>query len=91
MSTMTTVSEADLLSIDLFAGDKDSPTIRARTNRMVSTRKPHTCLFSCAPGSSQHEIAIGSRARVERAVVDGVWCTLYVCCDCLTKWIEEEC
>ena len=83
---MTTVSEADLLSFDLFAGNKDCLAIRARTNLLVTTRKPHICLF----GADRHDIPIGSRARVERAVVDGVWCGGYYCCKCLTKWMEEE-
>ena len=81
----TQYSDADLLGIDLFAGDKDSPTIRARTNRMVTTRKPHDCLY----GVDRHEIPVGRRARVERAVVDGEWCTYYACVDCLNGYYEE--
>lgn len=77
--------DADLLGIGLFADDRDSPTTRARTNQIVTTRKPHDCMWS----PTIHKIAVGARARVERAVRDDRWCSFYVCVDCLTAFLEE--
>ncbi len=88
MSTTTRreITDDDLLHIDLFAGDMDDGGARARSNRMVTTRTLHTCRFT---PETHHEIPIGSRARVERAILDGEWYAIYTCVPCLTAWLRE--
>lgn len=81
------VSDRDLLGIDLFAGDKDDAGARCCSSRMVTTRKPHICVFS----GEQHDILVGTRARVETAIIDNRWGSFYVCCGCLEGWLRETC
>jgi hypothetical protein len=78
-------TDDELLDIDLFAGDKDNAGARLSSSRIVVTRKPHVCVFS----EEQHEIPVGTRARTEKAIIDGVWVSFHACCDCLAQWLVE--
>ena len=82
---VATLTDDERLRFDLFASDRDNDGVRVRTSNIVTTRKPHTCRFS-----EPHEIPIGSRARFEKALVDGVWGSFYVCCACLDDWITKH-
>ena len=81
---MTMWRDDELLGIDLFSDDRDDARARVRTNRIVTTRKPHICA-----AYDRHEIPSGSRARVERAIIDDQWASFYFCCACLAQWLEE--
>lgn len=63
----------------------DSDTdIRCYTTAVVRTRTPHQC-----PGNFKealHSIPVGSRAVVERALVEGKWSTCYTCEECILQW-----
>lgn len=85
---MTTqqISDSDLLGIDLFAGDKDDAGAKLVSSRIVTTRKPHVCMFS----EEFHDIPAGTRARFEKALIDDRWGQFYACCDCLEGWLREE-
>lgn len=80
------VRDEELLGVDLFAGDKDDAGARLCSSRIVTIRKPRVCGFSL----SSHAIPVGSRARVEKALIDDAWVSFYVCCDCLKAWILNE-
>lgn len=80
---MNTITDADLLAFDLFSSDRDDAGARCQSSRIVTTRKPHVCRFS-----EPHDIPVGSRARLEKAYLDG-WRQFYVCCDCIVAWYEE--
>lgn len=74
------------LSFDPFEGDRDVD-IRNKTVRIVKTRKPHPCVTVLS--QEQHTIEPGSRARYEKAIVDGRWCSYYVCIDCMNRWLDD--
>jgi hypothetical protein len=62
-------------------GDAD---IRCYTRRVVTTRRPHLC-----PGyflEALHDIPTETVAVVERALVDGKWCSSYTCANCISNW-----
>ena len=84
MTPELAVKDADLLSIDLYADDRDDAGARCVSSRIVTTRKHHMCRFD-----KLHVIPIGSRARLEKAFVADRWGQFYVCCDCLISWLEE--
>ena len=84
--SIPTISDRDLLSIDLFADDKDDAGARLCRSRIVTTRKPQVCVFS----EPRHDIPVGARARVESAIVNNRWGSFYVCCDCLKGYLREE-
>ncbi|KKN26072.1 hypothetical protein LCGC14_0878370 [marine sediment metagenome] len=81
----STISDRDLLGIDLFADDKDDAGARLSSSRMVTTQKAHACRFS----STAHDIPVGARARVESAIMDDRWGRFSVCRDCLEGWFRE--
>lgn len=58
--------------------------IRAHTEKMVKTRKPQVCSL-CS-----EEKPAGRKMYCERAVVDGQWCSSYVCTPCMDPWVEEN-
>ena len=72
---------------DPFEGDRDVD-IRARTVKVVTTAKPHQCYGS---DGKMHPIPAGTRARHERAIVDGKWGSYYVCIPCMDRWLRDEC
>ena len=71
--------------LDNFEGMySDGDDVRLYSRRAVTTKTAHKC-----PGNfleALHEIPVGSRAVVERALVDGKWATCYTCSDCIDKW-----
>ena len=77
-------TDADLLSIDLYADDKDDGGVRLAASGVVHTRKVQTCVFL-----GHHEIPVGARARVETGLMDNKWYSFYVCGDCLVEVLEE--
>ncbi len=81
---MDVPTDDELLGIDLYGGDKDDCGVRLHSSRMVTTRKAHTCRFL-----DPHEIPLGSRARIEKALIDNEWTKFYVCCNCLERAWEE--
>ena len=84
---MTMRSEFDdLSSWDPFSGDKDDVGVRARSVKIVKTRKPHQCLAT----EDVHTIPIGSLARREKAIFDGRWSVWYACIDCINREIEKD-
>lgn len=80
------ITDSDLLAIDLFAGDKDDAGAKCVSSRIVTTRKPQTCMFS----EEFHDIPVGTRARFEKALIDDCWSSFYACCACIEGWIQEE-
>ena len=69
---------------DPFEGDRDVD-IRLETRKIVKVRKTHICNFETKP----HKIKPRSMAMVDRAIVDGKWCSQYFCIDHVDKWLEE--
>lgn len=77
-------TDAEYLSVDLFQGDESELT--CRTVKLVTTRKEHACHAYTAPCT----IPAGSRARHERARVDGdFWGSYYACLPCLDRALSE--
>lgn len=83
---MPDLTDDELLNFDLYAGDRDDAGARCQSSRIVTTCKPHVCRFS----GQAHDIPVGSRARLEKACLDGTWGQFYVCCACLIAFIEEH-
>ena len=78
-------TDAEYLSVDLFQGDEADLT--CRTVKLVTTRKEHACHSYI----KEHTIPTGSRARHERALVDGdFWGSYYSCLPCLDHHINDE-
>lgn len=84
MTPASAYTADQLLGIDLFADDKDDAGARLPSRRMVTTRKQHTCLFA-----ERHDILVGSRARVEKALMFNKWVSFYVCATCLAGFLDE--
>jgi hypothetical protein len=80
-------TDTDFLRWDPFGDDRDVD-IRARTVKVVTTRKAQQC-HSPTMGA-MHPIAAGTRARYERAIVDGRWGAYYTCTDCMVKWLTSN-
>lgn len=81
-------TDVDRLRWDPFDGDRDVD-IRARTVKIVTTRKPAQCL-GWDGRDTAHAMPAGTRARVERAIVDGEWGSYYICCVCTDRWLADR-
>lgn len=79
-------ADADRLVWDPFDGADRDVGIRARTVRIVTTAKEQHCLGDDGAASA-HDIPAGTRARVERAIVEGEWGSYYICVACMDKWL----
>lgn len=78
-------SDADYLRFGFYEGDRGGKE-RCHTKRIVYTRAAHTCLGNGR--DEKHEIPKGTRVLLEKAIVDGVWCTNRLCVDCMDRWID---
>ena len=77
-------TNAEYLEFDPLQGDEAEITCRSK--KMVTTCKTHQCNGSDAP----HDIPPGSRARHEKARVDGsFWGSYYTCLPCIDKAMIE--
>lgn len=65
--------------------ENDEIEIRCRTTKLIKTRKPHRCCMDI----KEHSIPAGSIALRDSAIVDGEWCTVYSCTDCIDAWYDE--
>ena len=81
-------SDKQLLSFDPFEGDRDVD-IRMRSARIVTVRKTQRCYG--LTGHDQHDVEPGSRARFEKALVDGKWGKFYMCVGCVERWLRDYC
>lgn len=82
---MSFQDESRYVNHDPFDGDRDAD-LRLVQVRMVTTRKPHKCLGSIAGEVGPHDIPVGTRARFEKALVDGdYWGRYYVCTACMDR------
>lgn len=79
-------TDEDYLRYDPFEGDRDVD-IRAKTVSLVTTRKPQKC-HGYDGFTTMHDIPAGTRARFEKAIVDGDWGSCYVCTECMDKWLD---
>jgi hypothetical protein len=84
---MSAYSDAQYADYDPFELSDRDVDIRCRTVRVVKTRSAHLC--SGTPETDHHDMAPGTRARYERAIVDGSWGAYYVCLLCMDKWLNE--
>lgn len=84
-----TYGDVDFLDWDPFDGADRDVKIRARTVKIVTTKTTHKCVGNDG-ARTEHEIPPRTRARVERAVVDGSWGSYYICADCMVKWLTER-
>lgn len=73
---------------DPFSGDRDTD-VKCREVKIVAVRKERECWMGMSPDSKRHKIVKGQLARYEKAIVDGEWCSYYVCLHCIDKWIKE--
>ncbi|MDB5885974.1 MAG: hypothetical protein JWR74_2145 [Polaromonas sp.] len=77
-------TDAEYLAFDPLEGDEAELT--CRSVKLVTTCKPHPCTGTDEP----HDIAPGSRARHEKARVDGdFWGSFYTCLPCLDRALSE--
>lgn len=81
-------TDADYLAWDPFSGADRDVKISARTVKVVTTRKPQHCVGDNGAASA-HDIPTGTRARVERALVDGTWGAYYICTACMDRWLKD--
>lgn len=78
-----------IAATDTMFGQGDAD-VRLHTVRVSKIRKPRTCMCPCAGPDHAHEIKIGSRSIVERAIVDGEWRSAYTCLPCLDAWVNAN-
>jgi|SRR5579859_800809 len=74
------------LNVDFWGADRDVD-VRNKTEKVVTTRKPQFC--AAHDGYKGAEVPAGTRCMVERAVVEGKWCSSYVCVECIDAWLRE--
>jgi hypothetical protein len=80
-------TDADYLRYDPFEGDRDV-NVKCRTVKMVTTRRPQDCMDP--EDGKLHPIEPGTRARFEKALIDGdFWGKYYVCVACMDKWLDQ--
>lgn len=80
-------TDAEYLNVDLFQGNDSELT--CRSVKLVVTRKAHAC--HAFADSAPCAIAPGSRARHERARIDGsFWGSYYACLPCLKRTIAGD-
>lgn len=53
-------------------------------SKMVKTRKVKECLMGEVP----HKIPKGSKCKVDKGIVDDIWCTQYSCERCMDLFID---
>lgn len=82
-------ADVDFLDWDPFDGADRDVKIRARTVKIVTTKTTQKCVGNDG-ARTEHEIPPRTRARVERAIVDGRWGSYYICTDCMVKWLTER-
>lgn len=61
--------------------------MRCYQKRMIYTRTEHKCLGN-NPGE-EHEVPKGTRALLEKAIIDGKWCNNHLCVDCMDRWMDQ--
>lgn len=82
-------TDAEYLEYDPF--DDCDIDIRNRTVKIVTVRKEQWCnMAGYRNNQEQHNVPVGHRARVERAVVEGEWKSSYTCLPCLDRWLNEQ-
>lgn len=69
-----------------FGGDESD--VRAHTVKIVRCRTRHPCMFPSL-NEPVHYIEPGRHAVREHAVVDGEWCSSYVCIPCMDGHIAD--
>lgn len=72
----------------LYGGDKEAPDIRCHSTTAVVIRYPQTCC-SVYHGRRPQRYPAGTMMIVERAVIDGRFCSCYTCRDCIEKSLVE--
>lgn len=80
--------EIDYLRHDPFDYPHDETDIQMRKVRMVTIRKPQTCVPPPGIDKNVHEIPAGTRARLETALVEGSWAKCYTCTVCMDIWMS---
>lgn len=80
-------SDEQLINWDPFDGERDVD-IRCRSVKVVTTRTARQCVGQGGRDNA-HQMAPGTRARVERALVDGAWGSYYICAACMEAWLRE--
>ena len=83
---MSKLTDAQYAEYDPFEGGDRDVEIKCREVRMVTTRKPHTCIGFY---EGVHDLPSGSRARFEKALVDGEWGSYYLCVPCMDRYLDE--
>lgn len=78
-------TDEERLGVDMYAADRDV-NIRARSVKIVTVRKPQFC--AAHREYKGDTVYPGTRCLVERAVVDGAWCSSYTCIACVDAWLD---
>lgn len=78
------MTNEEYLNANASLYDDGEADVRCRTVRVVKTRKEQRCM--CPSRRGCHQIPAGSRAVVDRALVDGKWGACYTCLPCLESW-----
>jgi hypothetical protein len=74
------------IGFDQFQGEDGELTLRSV--KLVTTRKEHACM---APDGETHTIPAGSRARFEKALVDGDYFGhYYTCIECIERELQAH-
>lgn len=87
MKSMKKFNDEDYINCDPFYGETDVD-IRCRTVKIIVAAKDHKC-SSCLLDQKEHIIKAGEKARVEKAIVDGSWCSYYSCIPSLNRLLME--
>lgn len=85
MSNLLESRERQYVSYDWWSGDKDPTPVRCATRKMVTIRKPRTCVAY----EGVHECPPGTRGLSERAIVEGVWASWFLCVTCMDAWFQK--
>lgn len=84
------LTDQQILDCDPF--QDDCSDIQCRTAKIVITRKEHNCV-GCGGQEDAHIIPPGTRAKFEKAIVEGTWGQYYLCVPCIERhldWVAEQ-
>jgi hypothetical protein len=81
------LTDERILEFDPYA---DECEVKYQTIKIVKTRKEQKCMgVPGVDGLDLHPIPAGTRARHEKAMIDGEWGSYYTCIDCIKKSLVQ--
>lgn len=76
--------DAEYIAFDPYT---DECEVKCKTVKIVTTRAEHRCY--CSLSAEGHVMPKGTRARFEKARIDGEFGQYYTCLACIDGWLDQ--